>query len=93
MFVPALTTTAVDHDSLFSASWCSTAANAQKNLLEGLAFTGSGGSTVHVRPIVTGGNWTKYGLINQVRVGNVPDTQRRRRRSLVETITSEAVTY
>lgn len=39
MFVPALTTTAVDHDSLFSASWCSTAANAQKNLLEGLAFT------------------------------------------------------
>ena len=84
MFAPALTTAAVDHDSLFSSSWQSTAANVQKNTMEALAYDHTIGGEVHVRPIVTGAPWSQYGIINQVRVGNVPDTQRRRRDTLVE---------
>jgi hypothetical protein len=61
--------------------------------LEGLSYTGTGGSTAHVRPIVTGGGYNKYGMITSVRVGNVFDTQRRRRRSLQETVVSDTTDY
>jgi len=61
--------------------------------LEGLSYTGTGGATAHVRPIVTGGDYTKYGMITSVRVGDVLDTQRRRRRSLEETVVSDTTDY
>jgi len=46
-----------------------------------------------VKPIVTGAPWTHYGVITSVNVGNVADSQRRRRRQLVEARTSLDVTY
>jgi hypothetical protein len=46
-----------------------------------------------VLPIVTGSPWTQYGLVQTVRVGNVIDTQRRRRRQEPETYVSAATSY
>jgi hypothetical protein len=63
-------------------------------LLGGLAYTGTGGGfSVHVRPIVTGDPYTEYGIITEVKVGDVPDTQRRRRRNLEETYSTASVSY
>jgi len=62
--------------------------------LQALAYDGtSGGSPVKVRPIVTGAPFTNYGVIKTVRVGNIIDTQRRRRNRLQETYVSDPVTY
>jgi hypothetical protein len=65
---------------------------AQIALLEGLSFDGVL-NTAKVRPVVTGGNYTRYGVITQVRVGDVVDTQRRRRRQLQETYVSDTPSY
>jgi hypothetical protein len=68
-------------------------ADAAKAFCEALAY--SAGSTLgaHVRPIVTGAPFTQYGVITQVRVGSIMDTQRRRRNRLVETYVSENPSY
>jgi hypothetical protein len=42
---------------------------------------------------VTGAPYEDYGIVNQVRVGSVVDTQRRRRNRLTETYSSTNVTY
>lgn len=55
--------------------------DAQVDLLEALKRTSG---APFVIPAVIGSPWTDYALINEVRVGNVFDTQRRRRRSLEE---------
>lgn len=62
-------------------------------LLEALAFTGTGSLAAHVRPIVTGKPFTRYGTITQVRVGSIMDTQRRRRNRLTEVYESAMVSY
>lgn len=46
-----------------------------------------------VLPIVTGSPWTDYGLVKTVKVGNVIDTQRSRRRSEPETYVSGSTSY
>jgi hypothetical protein len=46
-----------------------------------------------VLPIVTGDPWTQYGEVTEVRVGNVIDTQRRRRRQEPETYISGTPSY
>lgn len=93
MFLPAITTAAVNHDSLFASAWQSTAANVMKNTMEAMAYDGPGGFGWRTRPIVTGSPWTSYGVITSVRIGSVPDTQRRRRRALPETYVTEVPTY
>lgn len=62
-------------------------------LLEGLSYTGVGGSAANVRPAIIGSPWTSYGMINQVRVGNRMDTQRRRRDQVEETYVSDTPDY
>jgi hypothetical protein len=92
-FLPGLTKTAVDADSRINSTVQAGLLAAQVALLEGLAYTPLVGSSPQVRPIVTGKPWTRYGVINQVRVGNIMDTQRRRRRSLPETFSSASPSY
>jgi len=48
---------------------------------------------IQVRPIVTGAPYDAYGIVEQVRVGTIMDTQRRRRDRLVESYASGAVSY
>jgi hypothetical protein len=61
--------------------------------LEALSYSATSPYDINVRPIVTGKPWAKYGVISQVRVGSIVDTQRRRRNRLTEVYTSAPVTY
>lgn len=63
------------------------------SMLEGFAISGGVGHSEWALPIVTGKPWSKYGVITSVRVGDVIDTQRRRRRQLVETYVSGTTSY
>lgn len=62
-------------------------ADAYVTLLEALHYN----EAVKVRPIVIGAPYSDYAVINQVRIGNVVDGQRRRRNALDETYTAVAV--
>lgn len=68
-------------------------ADAHQAFVEALAFDAGGLGTASLRPIVTGKPFTNYAVINAVRVGNVMDTQQRRRRQIIETFTTNSVTY
>lgn len=65
-------------------------ATAAKQLLEDLQM-----STIadgfDVRPIVTGAPFTEYALINQVRIGSLMDSQRRRKKTITEVYTTTSV--
>lgn len=65
-------------------------ANKAAGLLQDLTWN-AGVGTAHVAPIVTGAPWTSYARITEVRVGSVPDTQRRRRGALPEDVTTAPV--
>lgn len=91
MFVPCLTTGLVDTHSHVASGVITSALAAQVALLHGLTVNGATSADPSVNAVVTGDPWTHYGLITQVRAGNVSDTQRRRRRSLTETVTSSSV--
>lgn len=65
--------------------------NAVRDFLQGCRLDGSGPGGVSVYPVVTGAPFTAYAIINQVRVGDVFDTQQRRRRALDEAYVNTAV--
>jgi hypothetical protein len=91
MFRPGLSKNATTADARLSSTALAALLPAQVDLLEGLAY--SGGEDVTVVPIVTGSGYLNYATITTVRIGDVADTQRRRRRSLVEAYTSASVSY
>jgi hypothetical protein len=93
MYLPSLNTGVIQSDGLLDSSWCTSTAGHQKDLLEALHYRGTGATPPEVTPIVTGSGYVHYGIISQVKVGNVPDTQRRRRRQIPETYQSTTVTY
>jgi hypothetical protein len=61
--------------------------------LEALSYSSGAEDGAHVRPIVTGHPWAQYGVITSARVGNIMDTQRRRRNRLTEVYVSGTPTY
>lgn len=65
--------------------------DAMVQFLEDLAWNNISGTLV--RPIVTGGNYTSYAVVNGVRIGNVMDTQRRRRNAIAEVYVSGTPSY
>lgn len=82
MFVPPFGT-AGNNSGRVSPSAIAALGEATKEFLEGCRVSaGTGG--VNVYPVVTGAPFINYAMINQCRVGDVFDTQQRRRRSLVE---------
>lgn len=64
---------------------------AEKNLLEALNNMYGVTDHTYTQAAVIGAPWTQYGMINQVRIGNRMDTQRRRRFQVEETYTSSSV--
>lgn len=89
MFVPPFGT-AGNNSGRVSPGAIAALGAATKEFLEGCRVSaGTGG--VNVYPVITGAPFTQYAMINQVRVGDVFDTQQRRRRSLVEAYTSTVV--
>lgn len=84
------TGSAVITDGVLSGTNPQTVANAHAAMLEAVCDIPA---TPRLRPIVTGKPWSSYAVIQSVEVGNVIDTQQRRRRSLVETRASSSVSY
>lgn len=91
MFLPLCTESLTDTHGMISSSNATDIKTAQVALLEGLKYYAPAPAGAHVKPIVTGSGYINYAVINQVKVGNVFDTQRRRRRSIAETYVSGAV--
>ena len=61
------------------------------NMLKALQLKGTGPNSLWAACIVTGAPYTAYSIINQVRIGNTIDTQKRRRASIAEVYSSTAV--
>lgn len=78
-------------DGSINSTYTGNVATAAAQLMRDLIADPVALGGVNVEPIVTGDPFTRYGRINAVRVGNVMDSQRRRRRSLVETYASATV--
>jgi hypothetical protein len=93
IYTPGVSTNSIDSHGNLTSTALSNHLAAQTALLEGLAFDGTLGADAHVRPIVSGHPYVNYGRIDEVRIGDRVDTQRRRRRQLVETYTVGAVSY
>lgn len=93
MFRAGISTNSNDAHGRIGSTYVTNMLNAGVALLEGLSYTGVGGSAAHVRPAIIGAPWNKYGMITQVRVGNRMDTQRRRRDQLEETYSSATPSY
>lgn len=92
-FLPPLAPNAIVQGKLSAAAQPVILAN-QVTLLEALGVTtGVPGSQVTIRPCVTGKPFVNYAVVNSIRLGNVIDTQRRRRRSAIETYASTSLTY
>lgn len=100
IYTPPPGTNCLDADGLVSSGDRLDLVDAAVTFAQDLAYTGIGGSAAHVRPVVTGPTakpgqpaYTRYALIEGVRVGRVMDTQRRRRNAEVEDYASAPVTY
>lgn len=66
-------------------------ATAGAAFINALTYSDASPVGAHVKPVVTGKPWSHYGTISSVKVGNIMDTQRRRRDRLREAYHSVAV--
>lgn len=92
-YLPTLPTAFMGSHGRLDSSVPPTIATAAKAFLEGLVYSSPSGAGAHTRTIVTGSPWVNYSAITQVKVGDLVDTQRRRRRQLDEAYSSEDVDY
>jgi len=93
IFLPPTIVGSIDTDGMILDSVCQAVRDAAVAMLEASVITSGILASTWVLPIVTGSPWTNYGRITGVRVGHVFDSQRRRRRSLVEAYDSAPVSY
>lgn len=95
MFLPAPTNSIIvtgATNGTIGPSQRSDLAGVAADLVEGLVYNGPNPLYgPHVAAIVTGKPYTDYAMITSVRVGNVIDTQQRRRRQIDEIYTSAPV--
>lgn len=93
IYLPAASDSSISGGSgVFTSTHCNDVRDAAIAMLEASSFLASG-TGWSIVPIVTGKPYATYGEILEVRVSNVPDTQRRRRRSLTPTFHTGAVSY
>lgn len=92
-YLPPLLQSVVGTDGRLDSGQNANIATAQAAFLDALAIGTGTPFTWNVRPIITGKPFTSYAVIDQVQVGDVMDTQRRRRRQLVEARASVATSY
>lgn len=96
MFTPGPATTAMTINGRLDTGVRTTYLNKQKALLEDSAYINvvpPAELQIAIQPIITGGSFTDYAIINQVQVGDVIDTQRRRRNREIEDRASISVSY
>jgi hypothetical protein len=92
-YLPATAKDGLGDHGAFTSTYVGVVKDAAQAFLEGLSYTDADPAGAHVRPIVTGGSYVHYGMITEIKVGDRPDTQRRRRRQLTETYVSQALSY
>lgn len=90
MFLPNISSTILGTDSLIGTTPRNLARDKQITLLESLSYLDAV-TEWYLIPAIIGSPWTQYSRINAVQVGNVPDTQRRRRNGLVEVLSQGTV--
>lgn len=93
IYWPTQPTSDIDATGLFSSTAQGDLADTWQTAIEGFAITPTGLGNHWALPIVTGKPYTHYAVITSLNVGNVVDTQRRRRRQLVETRVSRDLSY
>jgi len=93
IYVPGIVDTVLDSHAFVGSTYRSSLVSRGSTLATDLAVTGALPGDPHVRPAIIGAPWSDYSVITGTSVGSVVDSQRRRRRQLVETRTSLAITY
>lgn len=93
MYWPVQPSSTIDANGLYDHTTRDSLATDFSAFLASIAVTGGLGHSEWCLPIVTGKPYTHYGVVTGVKVGDVMDTQRRRRRQLVESYHHEDVTY
>lgn len=91
MFMPSLTVAATDAHGFLGSTQQGNMRDNLVTFLEAISIDLT--LSFKTRPIVTGHPFVNYGVVTQARIGNVVDTQRRRRRSLVETVVTGTPSY
>jgi hypothetical protein len=91
-FWPAIDADSIGADGTIGQTLREAIAGLQAVLLTDLTLS-TDGAGFNVIPAVLAPSRVDYALINQVRVGSVMDTQRRRRNKIVEVYSNEAVPY
>lgn len=86
MFLPSMTSAALSGAKIATTPQ-SDLADAAQTFMQDLEVS----LAPFVVPIVTGGNYTKYARVKGIRVGNVMDTQRRRRNKIAEVYAERTV--
>jgi hypothetical protein len=92
-YLPPATVSSVNADGLIDSTKLSALLANQVTFLEGMAVNTGIIAGEWALPIVTGSPWTQYGIVQSINIGNVFDTQRRRRRQQVEVRSSSAVSF
>ena len=84
-YLPGIPRTQVGDNGMLGSGYTGSGFDNVQTFLDAIAFATTSPTPRYVDAIVTGGTYTDYGLVSEIRLGNVVDTQRRRRRSLTET--------
>ena len=99
IYPPVVTTTALSGDGFAGSTFVTSYMDANKALITGLSYSGAGGTAPRVRSVVTGpsssggvGSYSGYATILGVRVGQIFDTQRKRRNKENESYQEESLT-
>lgn len=93
IYTPVPPTSAVDATGIVGSTYQNGLRDDCVAMLEGFHYNGNPTNPVWMLPIVCAQAPDTYGQIDEVRVGQVVDTQRRRRRQLVENYSSASVSY
>ncbi len=93
VYLPPTGSAILSEDGNLAGAQTAHIATGMTAFLEQTAVTPTGLANHWALPIVTGQPYTAYGVVTEVRVGSVIDSQRRRRRSLHETYADSPVSY
>lgn len=93
IYLPYESKNRIGSDGRLDSGAVSATVAAVVDFIEATAVTSGILSGLWALPIVTGGNYSQFGQITGLRVGNVVDTQRRRRRQEPEVYSTAPVSY
>ncbi|AXH78404.1 MAG: hypothetical protein [Circular genetic element sp.] len=91
IYLPVVTATDIVTSGFYDSSKVPVVSKLVAQFLTDASYEDNDPTTIRVNPIVTGAPYSDYALINLVRVGDVFDTQRRRRKSVPEIYYDEPV--